>query len=100
VGSSGFCTTSPFVGRTVGPTTSNFALFSQTSPEPISKDAKPDVVALWYVEHNITLLPTSRSGYQRPICISGDPHVIGRTLEINHVPCAIILVMPRSFRIQ
>jgi len=27
----------------------------------------------------------------------GDPHVIGRTLEINHAPCTIIGVMPRSF---
>jgi predicted permease len=27
----------------------------------------------------------------------GDPHVIGRTLEINHAPYAIIGVMPRSF---
>ena len=28
---------------------------------------------------------------------AGDPHVIGRTLEINHVPYTIIGVMPRSF---
>jgi predicted permease len=27
----------------------------------------------------------------------GDPHVIGRTLEINHAPYSIIGVMPRSF---
>ncbi|HEY2391633.1 MAG TPA: ABC transporter permease, partial [Candidatus Angelobacter sp.] len=27
----------------------------------------------------------------------GDPHVIGRTLEINHAPYTIIGVMPRSF---
>jgi len=27
----------------------------------------------------------------------GDPHVIGRTLEINHAPYAIVGVMPRSF---
>ncbi len=27
----------------------------------------------------------------------GDPHIIGRTLEINHAPYAIIGVMPRSF---
>jgi predicted permease len=27
----------------------------------------------------------------------GDPHVIGRTLEMNHAPYAIIGVMPRSF---
>jgi predicted permease len=27
----------------------------------------------------------------------GDPHVIGRTLEIDHAPCTIIGVMPRSF---
>jgi predicted permease len=28
----------------------------------------------------------------------GDPHVIGRTLEINHAPYTIIGVMPRSFQ--
>jgi predicted permease len=27
----------------------------------------------------------------------GDPHVIGRTLEINHAPYTIVGVMPRSF---
>jgi predicted permease len=27
----------------------------------------------------------------------GDPHVLGRTLELNHAPYAIIGVMPRSF---
>jgi predicted permease len=27
----------------------------------------------------------------------GDPHIIGRTLEINHAPYTIIGVMPRSF---
>jgi predicted permease len=27
----------------------------------------------------------------------GDPHVIGRTLELNHAPYSIIGVMPRSF---
>src|SRR5271156_3910931 len=27
----------------------------------------------------------------------GDPHVIGRTLEIDHAPYTIIGVMPRSF---
>jgi predicted permease len=27
----------------------------------------------------------------------GDPHVLGRTLEINHAPYSIIGVMPRSF---
>jgi predicted permease len=28
----------------------------------------------------------------------GDPHIIGRTLEINHAPYTIIGVMPRSFQ--
>ncbi len=28
---------------------------------------------------------------------SGDPHVIGRTMEINHAPYTIIGIMPRSF---
>jgi MacB-like periplasmic core domain len=27
----------------------------------------------------------------------GDPHVIGRTLELDHVPYIIVGVMPRSF---
>jgi predicted permease len=28
---------------------------------------------------------------------SGDPHVIGQTMEVNHVPYTIVGVMPRSF---
>ena len=29
--------------------------------------------------------------------LGGDPHVIGRTLEMDHTPCTIVGVMPRAF---
>lgn len=45
VGSSGLCTLSPSVVRTVGPTTSNFALLSQTVHDRLSSTPKNIPVA-------------------------------------------------------